>query len=84
MPPMRVVPALDEVDDGHAGLGLGGEAAAVQELALEGGEEALTESIVVGVPDAPHRRPDPGLAAAEPKGDRGVLRLNPPWQPWSE
>jgi hypothetical protein len=31
MPPMRVAPALDEVEDGHAGLSLGGEAAAVQQ-----------------------------------------------------
>ena len=72
MPPVRVIPALDEVEDSHPGLGLGGEAAAVQQLALEGGEEALTAGIVVGVAHAPHGRADAGLAAAEPKGDRGV------------
>ena len=30
MPTMWVVPALDEIEDGHRGLGLGLEAAAVQ------------------------------------------------------
>ena len=29
MPPVRVVPALDEIEDGHPGLGLGREAAPV-------------------------------------------------------
>ncbi len=36
MSPARVVEALDEVEDGHLGLRLGPESAAVQELALEG------------------------------------------------
>jgi|ERR1700730_718598 hypothetical protein len=51
----------------------GREAVAVEQLAREGGEEALTEGIVVGIPDAPHGRSDARLAAAEPEGDRGVL-----------
>jgi len=42
MPSVGVVPALDEVEDGHPGLGLGGKSVPVQQLALEGGEEALT------------------------------------------
>src|SRR5260370_25969935 len=73
MPAVRVVTALDEVEDGHPGLGLGGEAAPVQQLALEGGEEALTEGVVIGVAHAAHGRADTGLATAEPKGERGVL-----------
>ena len=72
MPAVRVVPALDEVEDGHAGLSLGRETA-IQQLALEGGEKALTEGVVIGVAHAPHGRADTGLAAAKPKGDRGVL-----------
>ena len=68
MLPMRIVPALDEVEDGHSGVGLGREAATVQQFALEGGEEALTEGVVVGVPHAPHGRSDARLAAAEPEG----------------
>ena len=41
VPTVRVVPALDELEDGHAGFHLAPEPPAVQELALEGGEEAL-------------------------------------------
>jgi integrase len=37
MPPVRIVPALDEVEDGHPGLGLGGEAAPVQQLTRSDG-----------------------------------------------
>src|SRR5258707_12039946 len=63
MPPVRVVPAFDEVEDGHAGLDLGREATTIQQLALEGRKEALAEGIVVGVAHAPHGRPDARLAA---------------------
>src|SRR5712691_5143692 len=73
MPPMRIVPALDEVEDGYSGVGLGREAAAVQQLTLERGEEALTEGVIIGVAHVLHGRADAGLAAAEPKGDGGVL-----------
>jgi hypothetical protein len=41
MAPARIVPALDEPEDGHAGLRLGLELAPVEQLAFEGGEEAL-------------------------------------------
>ena len=46
MPAARVIPALDEAEDGHPGLGLGAEAAAVEQLALERGEEALAQRII--------------------------------------
>ena len=39
--PHRVVGAFDERDYGHAGLGLRGEAPPIQQLALEGGWDAL-------------------------------------------
>jgi len=35
--PMRVVPALDEVEDGHSGLGLVTEAVLLEELVGAGG-----------------------------------------------
>ena len=35
MPPVRVVPALDEVEDSHAGLSLRAEATLIQQLTLE-------------------------------------------------
>ncbi len=70
MSPVRVIPPLDEVEDGHPGLGLDREATAVQQLALEGGEEALTKGAVVRVP--PHGRADADLAAAEPNASGWV------------
>ena len=70
----RVVPAFDEIEDGETGLHLRPEAMPVQELALERCEEAFTERVVVGIPDAAHRRPDPGLGTALAEGDRRVLR----------
>jgi hypothetical protein len=41
MPTVRFVPALDVAEDRQAGLHLGPEAAAVDELALQGREEAF-------------------------------------------
>src|SRR3989338_9306715 len=69
----RIVETLDEVEDGHAGLGLGPEAAAVEQLALEGCEEALTHRVIEAVSDRAHRGADARLATAEAEGDRGVL-----------
>ena len=42
---MRVVPTLDVVEDLHARHGVGVPAAPVDELTLEGGEEALTQRV---------------------------------------
>ena len=39
--PQGVVEAFDEAEDGHAGLGLRGEAPAIRGLASEGGQDAL-------------------------------------------
>ncbi len=41
MSPTGVLPALDEVEDRHAGLGLGAKRLLVEQLALERGEEAF-------------------------------------------
>jgi hypothetical protein len=50
------------VEDGHPGFGLSREAAApIQQLALERGEEALAEGVVVGVA---HARPIDGRTPA--------------------
>ena len=70
---MRIVPSLDKVEDGDAGLGLRGKAMAVEQLTLDSGEEALTHRVIVAVPDSSHRRPDPGLLAALAKGQGSVL-----------
>jgi hypothetical protein len=50
MAAVRVVPALDEVEHGHARLELGLEAPPLQEVALQGGEKTLAQGVVVGVP----------------------------------
>jgi len=73
MPAARVVPALDEVEDGDAGRGLRREALAIEQLALERREEAFAEGVVVGIAHRPHRGPAAGRATAEPEGNRGVL-----------
>jgi hypothetical protein len=69
----RVVPALDEFEDGQAGLDPGLEAAAVEEFALEGGEEALAERVVVGVADRSHRRAHTHLPTPQAKRNPRVL-----------
>src|SRR6516162_1665719 len=73
VPAVRVVPPLDEVEDGDSGLGWSREASAVEQLALQGREEALAEGMVVGVPDRAHRGADAGLLAPEAEGERRVL-----------
>jgi hypothetical protein len=50
---VRVVPALDEFEDGQAGFELCLEAAAVEEFAFKRREEALAQGIVVGLADGP-------------------------------
>jgi hypothetical protein len=44
-----VVEGFDEVEDGESRLGLGAKRGPVNELALEGGEEALAERVVEAV-----------------------------------
>src|SRR5690349_13766878 len=73
MTPARIVEALDEVKDRHPSLRLRPEAPAVDELALERGEERLAQRIVVGVAHRAHRRLDTDLTAAEAKRDGRVL-----------
>ena len=65
MPARGVVPAFDELEAGDAGLGLGLELAAVEQLAFEGGEEALAHGVVVTIADRAHRRPDAHFLAPE-------------------
>src|SRR5690606_27066068 len=71
--PARVVEALDVVEDGGPGLGRIAEGMPIEQLALERGEEALGERVVVAVADRAHGGLDAGFAAACSEGDRGVL-----------
>src|SRR6266850_7601561 len=70
----RIVEALDEFEDGNARLGLGLEAATIEQLALERCEEALRHGVIVGVSDRPHRGANACLATSFAEFDRSVLR----------
>ena len=71
---MRIVPALDEAEDGSARLGVRGEPIAIQELALEGRKETFGHRIVEAVPDRSARRTDAQRGTTLAEGERGVLR----------
>src|SRR3954451_17471049 len=70
VPALAVVEDLDVLEDRAAQVGLGWPAAAVDELLLQGREEALGDGVVVAVAAAAHRLRDPGDAGllAEGKG----------------
>src|ERR1039458_1589626 len=70
---VRIVPALDEVEDRHSCLGLSLEAAAGEQFAFQGGKEALAHRVIETVADRTHRGSHAGLLTAHPEGDRGVL-----------
>ena len=62
-----IVPSLDEFEYGPACLGLRAEALSVEELAFEGGEEALAHGVVIAVSDRaslPAAQPMEGLTPA--------------------
>ena len=81
---MRVIPSLDELEDGSARLVVVVEVRAVEQLAFEGCEEALGHGVVEAPPDRAHRRhhaPSPaaftegegvGLAALDQTGQRAT------------
>ncbi len=70
---MRVVPALDEVKDSHAGLDLGPETTSVEKLALQGCKETLTHRVVEAITDRTGRWANASLATAKAERDGGVL-----------
>ncbi len=61
------------MEERHPRLGLRGQPASVEELALERGEEALAHGVIKAIADAPERRTDVGLAAPGAEGQRRVL-----------
>ena len=79
MSPVRVVPALDELEDGHFRFGLGAEASPVEKLALERGEEALAERVVVRVA---YTLPIDGRTPASRQRLPNATDVY--WHPWSE
>ena len=70
---MRVVPALDELEHRHPGLELVLEAAAREQFAFQGREEAFAHRVIEAIADRAHRGAHSGCAAARAELDRGVL-----------
>ena len=68
-----IVEAFDEFEDRMSRLSLRLEAAPIEQLAFEGGEETLAHGVVVGVADRAHRGAHAGIAAAATELDRGIL-----------
>ena len=64
MPPMRIVPTLDDFVDGTVRLGPCAECAPAQQLTFQGSIEPLRHGIVEAVPDTAHRRPYTGFLTA--------------------
>src|SRR5258708_31528798 len=73
MAAVRVVPAFDEPEDGELGFGLGAEPASIEQLTLEGREEAFRHRVVIAVPDGPARRTHADFRAALSEPQRRVL-----------
>jgi len=68
---MRIVPSLNELEDGDAGPGLGLEADTIAELTFPGGEERLAHRVVVAVAHGAHGRTYSGGLAALSNGQQG-------------
>src|SRR3954468_12094878 len=74
VPAAGVVEALEVAEDGVGQLLAGGPGMPVEQLGLQGGEEALGQAIVQAVADAAHRAEQAGLAQPLPERPAGVLR----------
>src|SRR5208283_1067801 len=70
---MLVVPALDKLKHRAARLGWGLKAAAREQFAFQGREEAFAHRVVVAIADRTHRGAHSCFTAARAELDRGVL-----------
>ena len=75
---MRVIPSFDKLEDRDACFDLGFEAAAVKQLALEGGKETLAHGVVETVADRDIEGRTPAWSQRLPKANEVY------WLPWSE
>ena len=69
MAPSRIVPALDELNDGHSGLGLGLELAPVEQFAFERREEALAHGVVISIANRSHGWSYTGFLVSQAEDD---------------
>ena len=70
---MRIVPALEPLEERHAGFGLTLKPATVEHFAFERGEEAFGHGVIVGIADRADRRHHARCLAAFPEGIARVL-----------
>ena len=70
---MGIVAAFDKLEDRHACLDLGAQAAAVEQFAFARGKEAFAPGMVAAIADGTPRGPHAGLLATSAKGERGIL-----------
>jgi uncharacterized protein with ACT and thioredoxin-like domain len=75
---MRVVEALNVVEDRGSRLTVRGERLAFEQFALQGGEERLGDGIVKAIPRLPRDGTTPSSWQRLPKATLVY------WQPWSE
>lgn len=75
MAPVGIVEALDEGEHRHPRLGLGTEAAVVQQFTLEGGEDCLAHGVVVGISKRVSEEVHACLPASQAEGQRRVLTV---------
>ena len=68
-----VIPTFNELEDRHAGLGLGTECVTIEQFALQRCEEALAQGVVIAITRRTHRGAHTGLLAASSKADGGIL-----------
>jgi hypothetical protein len=73
VPAVRIVPALDEVEDCQRSLALRLEAMLHEKLAFKRAKETLAHRVIVAVSDGSHRRPYSGFFTAQAEGNRRVL-----------
>lgn len=71
---MRVVPALDELEDAASCLSPGPERHAIEKFALQGRKEALAQGVIVAVSYRSHRESNPRLVTALPECHSRILR----------
>ena len=73
MATVRIVPALQPLEDRHPRFGLAAEPSPVEHFALERGEKALGHGIVIRIADGAHGGHHAGVAASFAEGAAGVL-----------
>ena len=71
---MRIVPPFDVAEERESGFGMRGKAMSREALDFEGGEEAFSHGVIVGIATCAHRWPDAEEFTSLPKRKRAILR----------